>query len=93
MHIYDNRNINVSRRFVKSYAEFPCNSSGNFPEMRLSCTIDGGITGKDMVMDSGERVLTALHCGVPDRVPVNYFANPGIDGPAEAAFRAGGFGQ
>ena len=86
MHIYDNRNINVSRRFVKSYAGFPRNSSGNFPEMRLSCTIDGGITGKDMVMDSGERVLTALHCGVPDRVPVNYFANPGIDGRLKRHF-------
>ena len=37
-------------------------------------------------MDSGERVLTALHCGVPDRVPVNYFANPGIDGRLKRHF-------
>jgi len=30
-------------------------------------------------MTSKERVLTALACKRPDRVPVNYLANPGID--------------
>ena len=30
-------------------------------------------------MNSKERVLTAFASGVPDRVPVNYEANPGID--------------
>jgi len=30
-------------------------------------------------MTSKERVLTAFHRQEPDRVPVNYFANPGID--------------
>jgi uroporphyrinogen decarboxylase len=30
-------------------------------------------------MTSKERVLTALACREPDRVPVNYSANPGID--------------
>lgn len=31
------------------------------------------------VMTSRERVLTALACEEPDRVPINYSANPGID--------------
>lgn len=30
-------------------------------------------------MTSRERVVAALHRAVPDRVPVNYLANPGID--------------
>ena len=30
-------------------------------------------------MNSKERVLTALARQQPDRVPVNYLANPGID--------------
>jgi len=30
-------------------------------------------------MSSRERVLTALHRAVPDRVPIDYCANPGID--------------
>ena len=30
-------------------------------------------------MHSRERVLTVLHKGVPDRVPVDYSSNPGID--------------
>jgi uroporphyrinogen decarboxylase len=30
-------------------------------------------------MTSRERVVTALHCAEPDRVPINYSANPGID--------------
>jgi uroporphyrinogen decarboxylase len=28
---------------------------------------------------SKERVLTTLHKGIPDRVPVNYLSNPGVD--------------
>jgi uroporphyrinogen decarboxylase len=32
-----------------------------------------------MPMSSKERVLTALACQEPDRVPINYSANPGID--------------
>ena len=31
------------------------------------------------MMTSRDRVLTALHRQTPDRVPVNYDANPGID--------------
>ena len=30
-------------------------------------------------MTSRERVLAALHRSIPDRVPINYLANPGID--------------
>lgn len=37
-------------------------------------------------MQSRERVLTALSCGEPDRVPVNYEANPGVDGRLKAHF-------
>jgi len=37
-------------------------------------------------MTSQERVLTALHRAVPDRVPVNYHANPGIDSRLKAHF-------
>ncbi|OPZ26061.1 MAG: methylcobalamin:coenzyme M methyltransferase [Lentisphaerae bacterium ADurb.BinA184] len=37
-------------------------------------------------MTSRERVLTALACQVPDRVPVNYDANPGIDARLKAHF-------
>ena len=31
-------------------------------------------------MSSRERLLTALNHEEPDRVPINYMANPGIDG-------------
>ena len=37
-------------------------------------------------MNSKERVLTAFACGIPDRVPINYLANPGIDGRLKAHF-------
>ncbi len=37
-------------------------------------------------MTSKERVLTALARGEPDRVPVDYSANPGIDGRLKAHF-------
>lgn len=37
-------------------------------------------------MTSKERVRTALACGVPDRVPINYEANPGIDAKLKAHF-------
>lgn len=37
-------------------------------------------------MSSKERVLTAFACQEPDRVPINYFANPGIDGRLKAHF-------
>jgi len=37
-------------------------------------------------MTSKDRVLTVLRRGMPDRVPVNYFANPGIDGRLKAHF-------
>ena len=35
---------------------------------------------------SKERVLRAFHRDVPDRVPINYFANAGIDRRLKAAF-------
>ncbi len=37
-------------------------------------------------MTSKERVLTTLACGVPDRVPVDYVANAGIDARLKAHF-------
>lgn len=37
-------------------------------------------------MTSRERVVAALHRTEPDRVPVNYLANPGIDGRLKAHF-------
>ena len=37
-------------------------------------------------MDSKERVLTAFARQEPDRVPVNYFSNPGIDARLKAHF-------
>jgi uroporphyrinogen-III decarboxylase len=37
-------------------------------------------------MTSKERVLTALARREPDRVPINYFANPGIDARLKAHF-------
>lgn len=37
-------------------------------------------------MTSKERVRTALACQVPDRVPINYDANPGIDSRLKAHF-------
>lgn len=37
-------------------------------------------------MTSKERVLTAFHRQIPDRVPINYFANPGIDHRLKAHF-------
>jgi hypothetical protein len=37
-------------------------------------------------MTSKERVLATLACGIPDRVPVNYSANPGIDCRLKAHF-------
>ena len=37
-------------------------------------------------MNSRERVLTALAHQVPDRVPINYLANPGIDRRLKAHF-------
>jgi uroporphyrinogen decarboxylase len=37
-------------------------------------------------MSSKERVCTALACGVPDRVPIHYSANPGIDGRLKAHY-------
>jgi hypothetical protein len=40
-------------------------------------------------MTSRERVGTVLHRGVPDRVPVNYSANPGIDARLKAHFGLG----
>jgi uroporphyrinogen decarboxylase len=40
-------------------------------------------------MSSKERVLTTFACRVPDRVPVNYSANPGIDGRLKAHFGLG----
>ncbi len=39
-----------------------------------------------MSMSSKERVLTAFASREPDRVPVNYMANPGIDGRLKAHF-------
>jgi hypothetical protein len=37
-------------------------------------------------MSSKERVLTAFARGVPDRVPINYLSNPGIDGRLKAHY-------
>ena len=37
-------------------------------------------------MSSRERVLTVLRHGVPDRVPVDYCANPGIDARLKAHY-------
>ena len=37
-------------------------------------------------MKPRDRVLTALACNAPDRVPVDYEANPGIDGRLKAHF-------
>lgn len=37
-------------------------------------------------MTSKERVLAAFACQVPDRVPINYLANPGIDGRLKAHY-------
>ena len=37
-------------------------------------------------MNSKERVLTALSNQEPDRVPINYYANPGIDGRLRSHF-------
>lgn len=37
-----------------------------------------------MEMTSRERVLTAFARSLPDRVPLNYFANPGLDGRVKA---------
>src|SRR5689334_5650449 len=37
-------------------------------------------------MTSKERVVTALHRGEPDRVPVNYMGNAGIDARMRAHF-------
>lgn len=37
-------------------------------------------------MKSKERVLTAFARSVPDRVPINYFANPGIDARLKAHY-------
>ena len=37
-------------------------------------------------MTSRERVRTALACGEPDRVPIDYSANPGIDARLKAHF-------
>jgi uroporphyrinogen decarboxylase len=39
-----------------------------------------------MAMASKERVLKAFARQVPDRVPINYFSNPGIDGRLKAHF-------
>ncbi len=39
-----------------------------------------------MVMTSKERVMTAFSCQEPDRVPMNYAANPGIDARLKAHF-------
>ncbi len=36
--------------------------------------------------NSRERVATVLSCNEPDRVPIEYFANPGIDGRLKAHF-------
>ncbi len=41
-------------------------------------------------MNSKQRVLTALACQQPDRVPINYGANPGIDGRLKAHFGLAG---
>ncbi len=40
-------------------------------------------------MTSKERVLTAFARKEPDRVPVNYFSNPGIDARLKAYFGLG----
>jgi uroporphyrinogen decarboxylase len=37
------------------------------------------ISKKNEKLSSKERVLTVLHKGIPDRTPINYSANPGID--------------
>ena len=37
-------------------------------------------------MNSKERVLAAFACQVPDRVPINYLSNPGIDGRLKAHY-------
>jgi len=37
-------------------------------------------------MSSKERVVTTLACGVPDRVPIHYNANPGIDARLKAHY-------
>ncbi len=37
-------------------------------------------------MTAKERVLTAFACREPDRVPINYAANPGIDRRLKAHF-------
>lgn len=39
-----------------------------------------------MPMTSRDRVLTALTRGIPDRVPIDYMANPGIDGRLKTHF-------
>ena len=39
---------------------------------------------------SRERVLAALHHAEPDRVPINYACNPGIDARLKAALWVGG---
>ena len=38
------------------------------------------MSGQQEKYASKERVLTTLNNGIPDRVPINYAANPGIDG-------------
>lgn len=40
-------------------------------------------------MTSKERVLTTLASGQPDRVPIDYFGNPGIDGRLKQHFGLG----
>ncbi len=37
-------------------------------------------------MDSKERIMTVFSSGIPDRVPINYGANPGIDARLKAHF-------
>jgi len=41
---------------------------------------------KEKPMTSKERVLTTLACREPDRVPLDYSANPGIDGRLKAHY-------
>jgi len=41
------------------------------------------VSGK---MSSKDRVVTTLHCGAPDRVPIHYSANPGIDARLKAHY-------
>ncbi len=40
-------------------------------------------------MTSRERVLTAFARQEPDRVPINYYSNPGIDARLKSSFRPG----